>query len=241
MSTPLTVGRRVGVAGDRAGDVGAVLLDGLGGVAALDGLVVEDLGATITLLFVSEVVAELGLGRVAGVVEARMGLSMPVSTMATFTPSAGGCSAAAVGGPGGHGLDDPEVRVVHGRVVEALVFGASDQCGGPQLGQGRAIEADRHGVEADVPAAGDPRLGGVHAEPLLEVVAQGGELGPVGLRGRAREVDLLARRGLRLGVRGQGLALELDEGHRAIDRGSSGGRVGRGRAAPDRAGRADRH
>ena len=156
---------------------------------------------------------------------------------------AGGRRRLAGGGPAGRCADQPEVRVVRGGPVDALVLGASHQRGLPDGREARAVEPDRHRVEREVVALDDLGLGRGLVEPRLEVVAQGRQLGPVGLRRGARVIDLLAVGGLRLGRRREGRPLELDERVRLGDRGRGrgrgvglGGRAGRDRRCDDEGG-----
>ena len=76
-------------------------------------------------------------------------------------------------------VDEPEVRVIDGRVVQARILDACRLGRCAQLVEARTVELDRDGVEAQVPIARHLRHGGVGLEPLLEIVAQGRQLGAI--------------------------------------------------------------
>jgi hypothetical protein len=96
------------------------------------------------------------------------------------------------------------------------------------LGQRLAIELDRDCIERNIELAGDLRFRGIRTEPLLEIVAQRGELSAIGLHVRVVEVDLLSLRRLGLAVRRQGLAIELYQRVVSVDGLATDGRVADG-------------
>ena len=215
------------VAGHRAGDVRAVVLDGLRVEAEAGRLVGEHLRDDD--LVVRVVVRPV---LIAHVVEARVVLLN--SGVDDRDLDSSSCALGAARTPRLHRVDQGEVGVDPvGRVVQPAVFGRDDLRRGAQHIERRAVERDRYRIERHIERAGDLRLRSVGLQPLLELVALRRQSRAVGLRLGAVEIRALA-----LAVDGRRRrdrsALQLDQrcrriGGRRLSRVAVGGRRSHGR------------
>ena len=218
-------GRRLEVTADGAGDVRAVVLERLRGIALRRRLVVEHLGRDH--LVVGELrLAELGLGRVARIGEAGVRDVDAGIDDGHLDPCSRRCRAP-TDVPGRDGADESQIGIVGRRVVQALILRTLHHRRGGDGRQLLGAQSHRHGVERDIELAGYLHPGRVRPQPGFEVVSQRREIGAVRLHRGAVEVDLFALRRLRLRRCSQRVTLQLDDG-RALVLSRTGGRPVRG-------------
>ncbi len=196
------------IASHGAGDVGAMLLDCHRRETQLGCSVAEHLGRDY-LVVRQAGGAELRLRRIAGIAEAGVGdvdagvedRDLDAITSAVVAPHR----------PSQRRADQRQIGVGRVRIVQALVLRVLDHRRRRHLRQRRAIQLHRHRVQRDVELAGDFRPGYVRAQPGFVIVAQRGQLRPVGLDGVIAEFDFLTLGRLGLDVGGERIAVELDQ------------------------------
>ena len=216
-----------------------MLLDRGGRQALVVGLVVEDLRHDH--LVVRQRRRTLLLRRrETGVVEARMRDVNPgvdhadLDAVIEGTGDLPGVRSVALAAPGRKRADQRQVGIETGlrRVVRLVIRRLHLRRGADDAERG-AVQLHGNGVERNVELASDVRRGGVRLQPLLEVVPERRQLGPIRLHGVAREVDLLSSRGLGLDVRRERIAVELDDRASCVNRCGGRSPIGDGPRAGD--------